>query len=128
MTPILVAIKNFVREEFTCHCGCGRFNMDDNFLVRIQAFRLLHGKPLTVTSPGRCIKNNKEAGGVKTSLHQCETKKATASDVTGDCQKIYKDACACGLFNEVEWHKNDKKNFVHLGWDPNQKGNSFKII
>ena len=128
MTAILVPIKNFVKEDFMCKCGCGRFNMDENFLIRYQAFRLIHGKPLTPTSGGRCITWNKHEGGVKTSLHQCETKKATATDTTGDCAKIYKDACACGLFNEVEWHKNDGKNFVHLGWDPNQKGTDFKII
>jgi len=128
MTPITAKILNFRKEDFTCRCGCGRYNMDDNFLVRLQAFRLLHGLPLYPTSGGRCITLNVHEGGVKTSLHQCETKKATATDVTGNCEKIYRDACICGLFNEVEWHKTDKKNFVHLGWDPNQKGTDYKII
>lgn len=128
MTPITAKILNFSKEDFTCKCGCGRYNMDDNFLVRYQAFRLIHGKPLIVTSGGRCKKHNLNCGGVPSSLHQCETKKASAADTTGDCAKIYRDACLCGLFNEVEWHKKDGKNFVHLGWDPNQKGTDFKII
>lgn len=125
MTPIIAAIKNFVKEDFTCRCGCGRYNMDDNFLVRYQAFRLIHGKPLTVTCGGRCIKHNKDEGGVSTSLHICEGKPATAADTTGDCAKIYHDACISGLFNEVIWYK-DKK-FVHLGFDGKQKTNCFQI-
>lgn len=82
-----------------------------------------------MTSGGRCKKNNENAGGVITSLHQCETKKASAVDVTGDtCYNIFTDATLSGLFNEVEWHKTDGKNFVHLGYDPNQKGTSYKTI
>lgn len=83
-------------------------------------------KSLRVTSGGRCVKHNGDVGGVDTSCHQCETKKATACDVTnGNCEEIYKKSCASGLFNEVIWYQ--KKNFVHLGLDRKKKVNFFQI-
>lgn len=126
MTAVTVIIQNFTREELECHC-CHKFNVDTEFLVRLQAFRYMLKKPLTVTCAGRCKKHNKEVGGVDTSCHQCETKKATAADVTNsNCNEIYTLACKSGLFNEVILYKS--KNFVHLGLDRNQKGNYFEIL
>lgn len=82
------------------------------------------GVGLIVISGGRCIKHNRDVGGVPSSFHQCETKKATAVDVTNsNCEEIYIKACKCGLFNEIIWYK--KKNIVHLGLDRNQRNNYF---
>lgn len=79
---------------------------------------------MTVTSGGRCVKHNKDVGGVSTSLHECETKKAAAIDVTNsNCLEIYNKACKSGLFNEVIYYT--KKNIVHLGLDRKQKNNYF---
>lgn len=129
MTKPKVTIENFdIETELTCRCGCKRYNYDNEFLIRLQAFRYMLGKGLTVTGPGRCIKHNADpsVGGTPTSLHICEGKAATAIDVSnGNVQEIYTKACACGLFNEVIWYK--KKNFVHLGLDRKQKGNYFHI-
>ena len=125
MTKPTVKIENFdIETELQCRCGCGKFNYDDSFLIRLQAFRYLIDEKLTVTSGCRCINHNKKVGGVDTSLHQCEIKKAAAIDVTNsNCQNIYTKACNSGLFNEVIFYK--KKNIVHLGWDKNQSGNYF---
>lgn len=127
MTHPTVTIENFTIEtELQCRCGCKRYNFDNEYLIRLQAFRYILNKGLTVTSGGRCVKHNKAVGGVDTSCHQCETKKATACDVTnGNCEEIYKKACASGLFNEVIWYV--KRNIVHLGLDRNQRGNFFQI-
>ncbi len=124
---IRVDIKNFTENELSCRCGCHRLNYDDNFLVLLQAFRLIYGKALIPTSGCRCAKHNLNVGGVTTSLHQCETKKASACDVTGDNVKdIFEKAKVFGGFNEVIYYP--KKNFVHLGLDKNQKCNYFAII
>lgn len=120
---MLVKIENFTDTELSCHC-CGKLNYSNEFLIRLQAFRYMLKKGLIVTSPCRCIENNKRAGGVETSLHECETKEASAIDVTNsNCKEIYIKACKCGLFNEVIWYK--KKNIVHLGLDKKQTGNFF---
>jgi hypothetical protein len=128
MTKPMVVIENFdIQTELQCRCGCRRFNYDTEFLIRLQAFRYLYGKEMLVTSGGRCVQHNKDEGGVDTSCHQCETKKATAVDVTtGNCKTLYERACASGLFNEIIWYQ--KKNFVHLGLDRNQNGNYFSKV
>lgn len=123
---ITVDIKNFTKEELQCRCGCKRFNMDTEFLIRAQAFRYLLGMSMIVTSGGRCVKHNREEGGAANSCHECETKAATALDFTcGNLKKAYELACKCGLFNEVIWYS--KKKFIHLGLDRKQKDNFFII-
>lgn len=123
---IKVSINNFTEAELACRCGCHRLNYDDNFLVLLQAFRLIYGKALIPTSGCRCVSHNKNVGGVPTSLHQCQTKKASAVDVTGaNVKEIFERAKAFGGFNEVIYYP--KKNFVHLGVDSNQKGNYFAV-
>ena len=123
---ITVKINNFTKKELACRCGCGLLNYDDNFLVKLQAFRLIIGKPLFVNSGCRCKYHNKSVGGVDNSLHEATTKKATACDVTNkNPQEIYETACVSGLFNEVIFYKS--KRFVHLGYDPNQSGNYYNI-
>lgn len=121
---ITAKINNFSENELKCRC-CGLLNMSDDYLIRLQAFRsAILKKPLTVTSSCRCKKHNKEVGGEPKSCHLGEGKKCTAADVTNsNCAEIYSLACKSGLFNEVIFYKN--QYFVHLGYDPNQKGNYF---
>ena len=121
----MIEIKNFdIDNELTCRCGCKRYNYDDEFLVRVQAYRYMFGKPMTITSGGRCKQHNKDVGGEDTSCHECETKKATALDFTCNAMaSAYDLACKSGLFNEVIWYT--KKNIIHLGLDRKQKGNYF---
>ena len=122
---ITANIENFTENELKCRCGCGRLNYDNEFLIRVQAFRYMLGRAMTVTSGGRCVKHNKAEGGELTSCHECETKKATALDFTcKDLQQAYFLACDCGLFNEVIHYIH--KGFIHLGLDRKQKGNYFE--
>lgn len=123
---ISVNIKNFTEDELKCRCGCGRLNVDNEFLIRIQAFRYMLGLTMNVTSCGRCVKHNKEVGGAANSCHECETKQATALDFyCANNQKAFDLACKCGLFNEVIYYS--KKNFIHLGLDRKQECNYFSI-
>jgi hypothetical protein len=128
---IKVSLPNFSRKHpdwLECRCGCGSFNYSEKFLICLQALRFLYGKPMTVTCGCRCIKHNSspEVGGVEKSLHECETKKASAADVTSPyLEELYKLACSCGMFNEAIWYK--KKRFIHLGQDPNQDGNYYEV-
>ena len=117
---INVKIKNFTKNELSCKCACKMFNYDEEFLIRLQAFRYILNMPMTITSAGRCKAHNKAVGGVDTSCHQCETKKATAVDFTcSDLQKAYEVARRTELFNEIIWYQG--KNFIHLGLDRSQK-------
>ena len=123
---ITVKIKNFTEKELSCKCSCKMFNMDEEFLIRLQAFRYLLNMSMTITSACRCKAHNKAVGGVDTSCHQCETKKATAVDFTcSNLQKAFDLVRNTKLFNEVIWYKN--KGFIHLGLDRNQKGNYYVV-
>jgi hypothetical protein len=132
MTNIYTKIAHFLCKEFACKCGCGRVNMDEGFLLKLEHFRAdIYKKPMIVTRGGSCIKHNKRVGGVKNSLHINENKKATAVDITvngtaKDMLNLYTTACKSGLFNEIEYHKTLK--IVHIGCDPNQIGNWFRIL
>ena len=119
-------IENFSQEELQCRCGCKRFNVDNEFLIRTQAYRYMLGEIMYVTSCGRCVKHNKEVGGAANSCHECETKKATAIDFyCTNMKKAFDLACTSGLFNEVIWYT--KKRFIHLGLDRKQKEKYFSI-
>ena len=123
---ITVNIENFTEDELKCRCGCGRLNYDNEFLIRVQAYRYMLKRPMTVTSPCRCIKHNANVGGEPTSCHECETKKATALDFfCTDLKQAYFLATGSGLFNEVIYYSD--KGFIHLAVDKKQKGNYYVI-
>ena len=73
-------IKNFKKSEIACRC-CGMYNVSDDLLIAIQEFRNIIKKPLIVNSCCRCLKHNKEVGGVSNSHHICEGRKCDAIDV-----------------------------------------------
>lgn len=129
-----VVIKYFTEKEMSCRCGCGKLNYSHDFLIRLTAFRIMMAIIFTVTCGNRCWKHNKDpkVGGEPTSRHLCEDSKgnpieASAADIsTSNLKDTFNKACASGLFNEVIWYT--AKNFIHLGCDPNQKGNWHKIV
>jgi len=48
----------FTMKELTCQCGCGRMEMDLDFMAIIVAIRRELGFPLPVTSGCRCSEHN----------------------------------------------------------------------
>lgn len=62
-------IKHFKKDEFTCKCGCGLNNIQLEVVKIADEVREHFGNPAIVTSGSRCIKHNKEVGGVRNSRH-----------------------------------------------------------
>jgi zinc D-Ala-D-Ala carboxypeptidase len=62
-------MKHFKIEEFECHCGCGRADMDEDFLASIDALREEAGFPFVITSGFRCKEHNDDISGAKGSQH-----------------------------------------------------------
>ena len=61
--------KYFKDSEFSCKCGCG-LNLEKDEIKRIaDEIREHFGKPAIITSGTRCVKHNKEVGGVAGSYH-----------------------------------------------------------
>lgn len=48
----------FTRAEFACKCGCGRNEIDDDFITELDELRALVGEPLIVESGYRCPVHN----------------------------------------------------------------------
>jgi zinc D-Ala-D-Ala carboxypeptidase len=54
---------NFSPKEFTCKCGCGRVDMDEEFMAFLQDIRSDIGRKFTITSGYRCPAYEKNIGG-----------------------------------------------------------------
>ncbi len=54
------AYKHFRRDEFSCRCGCGKSDMQPLFMGRLQALRMIWGKPMLITSGYRCANHPSE--------------------------------------------------------------------
>lgn len=68
-TPSKYTCKYFKDSEFTCKCGCG-LNLQKNGIKKIaDEIREHFGKPMIITSGTRCVKHNREVGGVSNSWH-----------------------------------------------------------
>lgn len=74
--PLLGAIsypenlwKHFCSNEFKCKC-CGEVVVDNKLIDKLEELRVALGdKPIIITSGYRCLKHNKDTGGVKNSQH-----------------------------------------------------------
>lgn len=67
--PSHYTCKYFKDSEFTCKCGCGT-NLQKDGIKRIaDEIREHFGRPAIISSGTRCIKHNKEVGGVAGSYH-----------------------------------------------------------
>lgn len=51
-------IRNFKESEFRCHCGCGRADMQPQFVDMLDRLRDIYGRPLVVLSGFRCPEHN----------------------------------------------------------------------
>lgn len=49
-----MAWRYFTEDEMRCRCGCGRVEMDEGFMAKLDALRHSFGQPMTVTSGFRC--------------------------------------------------------------------------
>ena len=49
---------NFSKSEMACRCGCGIYEMDDEFMRMLQELRNEMNGPLRVTSARRCDRHN----------------------------------------------------------------------
>lgn len=53
---------HFKASEFACRCGCGRADMDPDFLDKLEAARVAAGVPFVVNSGFRCPAHDAAVG------------------------------------------------------------------
>lgn len=128
-----VNIQHFTKKELCCRC-CGAFSMADYHLTALDNLRTAYGAALFPSSGCRCEKHNKAEGGKKTSRHECNYKKADATDLQpkfkneehfiNELFKLYETAKSMKVFKEVILYidiRNIKDSFVHVSTYPDKK-------
>lgn len=63
-----MATKDFSIKELSCPC-CQAYDMQSEFLVKLQELRDLYAKPMSITSAFRCEKHNIFVNGHQHSSH-----------------------------------------------------------
>lgn len=61
--------RYFTKEEMMCKCGCGRSDMDQDFMDLLDALRDVYGKPMIITSGYRCPNHPLEKRKEKSGAH-----------------------------------------------------------
>lgn len=56
-------LTHFKREEFVCKCGCGRADMQRDFVIALDNIRKTLDVPLVINSGFRCERHNRSVGG-----------------------------------------------------------------
>ncbi len=51
-------VTNFSTWELECHCGCKSIEMDTTFMGRVQAYRMVDGRAMSLSSAFRCSIHN----------------------------------------------------------------------
>ena len=106
----------FTSKEFDCKCGCGLTGdkMDERFMERLYAARVIAGIPFRITSGIRCQKHNSAVGGEKNSSH-LSGHAADIAAVTSDQRFEIVDALIKAGFTRIG---SSRPNFIHVDADP----------
>jgi len=102
---------NFTIDEMRCKCGCGRADMNSDFMEALQRVRDALGRPMRVTSGFRCPEHDKAIGGA--GVHP--TGQATDIAVSGtDAYHLLSYAMDLMTGVGLKQHGPHDKRFVHL--------------
>lgn len=61
--------QHFSREEFACHCGCGKDDISLKVVQLAEDVRTHFASPTVINSGCRCLEHNREQGSKDTSQH-----------------------------------------------------------
>lgn len=103
-------MDHFKKSELICKCGCGLYNIDDNFLRKLNYAREKARIPFLVASGCRCEEHNAAEGGKETSDHITGQGADIVSYRSRTRWKIVSSALAAGI-RRIGLHR----EFVHLG-------------
>jgi zinc D-Ala-D-Ala carboxypeptidase len=113
--------KWFSRSEFTCKCGCGGNEIQDDFIDRLDQLREKLGFRLRITSGYRCPSHNLQvASSGATGPHTT----GRAADIAVDRERAYELVAwaeACG-FTGIGLNQKGPSRFIHLDDLPHASG------
>lgn len=117
--PNWADLPSFSRHEFAC-AHCGRAEMDNDFLWRLQDLRDSYGKPMRVTSGFRCPQHPIEARKAKPGTHS--TGRAVDIAVSrGEAYALLRLAIRMG-FTGIGVQQKGEGRFLHLDDLTSQEG------
>jgi len=85
------------REQFSCKCGCGLNNVQDDFLNKLFFAQNISGVKFLITSGCRCQKHNLEVGGSPDSASLLGVHADIAFIDTFNCFLIFKALIGAGF-------------------------------
>ena len=121
--------KNFKVSEFTCHCGCGKNEIQQPVLNMCQKIRDELGQPVKINSGYRCPAHNAKVSKAKASRHTMG-KAADLSSASGSLSillavhKLFLDGKLPELGYCIFY---PNKNFVHVDLDVRPSGKVFEV-
>lgn len=105
--------KYFQEKEYACKCGCGKADLSNLMLEKLDAIRELLGRPIILNSAYRCVEHNKSVGGTSDSSHT----RGYAVDIRAvssrEKYELVKAAMSMGV-NRIGVYS----NFIHIDIDP----------
>ncbi|WP_085440285.1 D-Ala-D-Ala carboxypeptidase family metallohydrolase [Magnetofaba australis] len=106
---------HFTNAELTCRCGCGRMEMQADFMHKLESLREVFGRPMPVTSGYRCPEHN-AAISVTGSNGPHTSGAAVDVLVSGqDAYDLIDLAKAAGMSGVgVKQHGPHRSRFIHL--------------
>ncbi len=109
--------KHFKQSEFTCKCGCGLNNINLNLVNVLEKIRdHFGGHAVHITSGCRCIKHNKDVGGVQGSRHvigkasDIYIDNVSTSDLLNYCQHLVQE----GTLRYTYTNNKNMNGVVHI--------------
>ena len=112
---------NFSKSEMSCRCGCGSYEMDDEFMRMLQELRNQMQGPLRVSSGRRCDHHNERVSTAKNKKNGVHTL-GQASDIMISGERamlLFKEACQIGFSGiGLSQRGPHQDQFVHLDTKP----------
>ncbi|MBL8805907.1 MAG: hypothetical protein JNN22_03590 [Rhodospirillales bacterium] len=111
----------FTEAELRCKCGCGRSDMDPEFMSRLDTLRAQWGRGITPTSAFRCENHPDERE--KTTVGAHRQGRAVDIPVNGpDAFRLIQLALASGFTGIGVSQRVGKPRFIHLDDAPAADG------
>lgn len=107
-------LTHFVPAEFSCPC-CGAWDMNHDFLSKLDRARKYARVPFRITSGFRCPRHNAEVGGKETSSHL----RGYAADIAVTSSAV-RFRVVRGLMEAGFTRIGIGKTFIHVDADPDK--------
>lgn len=106
--------EHFSQFELQCHCGCGRNEMHDGFLVKLEMIRAVVG-PMIITSAYRCPKHNQNVSSTGSKGPHTTGRAVDVRCAGSMALRLIEEGLRVGMTGiGVKQHGNYSSRFIHL--------------